>query len=74
MCGQVACSVNVCFLPIPDIGAGVRFRPIADIGQVCEPLLMNARGFLIVFVVVACLLALMFYSGMFMHGDPVEQP
>ena len=52
----------------------VRFPPIADIGRVCEPLLMNARGFLFVFVVVACLLALMFYSAMFMHGDPVEQP
>jgi hypothetical protein len=35
---------------------------------------MNFCGILIVTVVVVLLLVLMLYSGMFMHGDPVELP
>jgi len=30
------------------------------------------RGALLVLLVTVALVALMFYSGMFMHGDPIE--
>ena len=35
---------------------------------------MNLRGIILITVALALLLVLMFYSGMFMHGDPVEAP
>jgi hypothetical protein len=33
---------------------------------------MDKRGFIPAFAGVVLLIVLMFYNGMFMHGDPVE--
>ncbi len=47
-----------------------RFRPIADIRWQCQSRLMDKRGAIVTVMGLALLLALMFYGGMFMHGDP----
>ena len=47
----------------------VRFPPVADIERACKATRMNIRGYIFTAVAVVLLFVLMFYGGMFMHGD-----